>query len=187
MFHISQHHDPLNTVDLYPGTGGDKKENIFPNLAEHRTDTDNARADGEILEVTVADPEKKGEGVYAYVSYKVNTKVTLTSFRGTLTDIYPIGGWALAAYDLTFNVSVCPFMPHSGANWPGQVYTEFRDSSIQRLCLGAPAAHQQIPGLPHSSVARESNNRWENEVYVAYGLYVKMHEHGRCTCTCVCL
>lgn len=69
----------MNTVDLYPGSsvGGERKENIFPaNIPQSIDDGSQEEGQGgEILEVTVSDPEKKGDGVYAYVSYKVNTKV----------------------------------------------------------------------------------------------------------------
>jgi len=50
-----------------------QKQNIFPKLSEAKDE--NLYNYSGVLEISVADPEKKGDGVYAYVSYKVNTKV----------------------------------------------------------------------------------------------------------------
>jgi hypothetical protein len=88
----------MNTVDLggqferkAATSSADVGKGSFP---DDRADA--ASLEGaSIFEVTVSDPEKKGEGMYAYVTYKVNTKVRLRARTAACLPVMVARVWRL--------------------------------------------------------------------------------------------
>jgi len=135
----------MNTVDLYPGTG-DKKENIFPASIE-RKDTNDELAVGEIFEVTVSDPEKKGDGVYAYVSYKVNTKAQTSPGKFTQSSVvrrYNDFAWLHEQLTLKYPGYLIPPLPEKAIMGRfSPMFVDSRRRSLE-LFLNRIASHKEL-------------------------------------------
>jgi sorting nexin-1/2 len=142
--------EDMNTVDLH---GEAKGGNLFPDLAERqraKLPPSLAVAEG-APEVTVSDPEKKGDGMSAYVVYKVNTKLlTADGKLSTTTVVRRYSDFVWLHTQLTNKNTgwLIPPLPEKALVGRFQpMFVDSRRRSLE-LFLNRLARHRDLAALP---------------------------------------
>lgn len=110
-----------------------------------------AQASAAAFEVTVSDPEKKGEGVYAFVTYKVNTKALAASSglqQSSVVRRYRDFHWLHAALQQAYPGFLVPPLPEKAII--GRFSPMFVDSRRRglELFLNRLAQHRALKDSP---------------------------------------
>lgn len=148
----------LSDVDVNNASGPGSNDTPPPIVARKiRAKTEQ----GQILQITVSDPVKQGDGIKAFISYKVNTKTDLPEFDMSQFSVirrYSDFVWLFNQLSRDFKGYIVPPLPGKNVMnrfTPG--FIETRRRGIEK-CLNRIARHDTLRGSDHFKAFLEAKD-----------------------------